>query len=149
MLARLTAFLLGLLAGAMLLIAVAVAPYWQTLPPLAFRGWFALHAWRIGRLMRPLGAGAVLVAGVAWLGARRSPDGRRVGSGVAALAALGVLLVTLVVNEPANQLFSQPGVLTDGATTALLARWIRWHWVRVGLGMLGFWAALRAVRSSG
>jgi anthrone oxygenase-like protein len=142
---RLAAFLLGLLAGAMLLIAVALAPYWQTLPPLAFRGWFALHAWRIGRLMRPLGAGAVLVASVAWIGAWRSSDPRRDWRGVAALAALGVLVVTLIVNEPANELFIRPGPLTDGATTALLGRWIRWHWVRVGLGMLGFYAALRAV----
>src|SRR5215470_5942449 len=107
MLARLAAFLLGLLAGAMLLIAVGVAPFWQTLPPLAFRGWFALHAWRIGRLMRPLGATAVL-------------------------------LVTVVVNEPANDLFARPGALTDTATTDLLVSWVRWHWVRVGLGAVGF-----------
>ena len=145
MLARLAAFVLGLLAGAMLLIAVGVAPFWQTLPPFAFRGWFGLHAWRIGRLMRPLGAGAALVAGVAWIGAWRSSDGRSVWRGVAALAALGVVLVTLAVNEPANQLFARPGGLTDEATTALLVSWMRWHWVRVGLGMLGFYAALRAV----
>jgi len=144
-LARLTAFLLGLLAGAMLLIAVGVAPFWQAVPPLAFRGWFALHAWRIGRLMRPLGAGAALVAGIAWMGAWRSTDGRRVWRGMAALAAVGVALITLLVNEPANQLFARPGALTDDATAALLVSWMRWHWVRVGLGMLGFYAALRAI----
>jgi len=145
MLARLAAFLLGLVAGAMLLTAVGVAPFWQTLPPLAFRGWFALHAWRIGRLMRPLGAAAVLVAGVAWIGARRSSDGRSIWRGITARAALGVLLVTLVVNEPANELFARPGALTDAATTALLVGWVRWHWVRVGLGVVAFYAALRAL----
>src|SRR5437870_1934362 len=46
-----SAFLLGLLAGSMLLIALAVAPFWQSLPPAEFRAWFAAHAFRIGRLM--------------------------------------------------------------------------------------------------
>ena len=145
MLARPAAFLLGLLAGAMLAIAVGVVPYWRGLPPAEFRAWFGAHAWRIGALMRPLGGSAVVVAGAAWFGARRSSGSRRVWLGLAAISALGVLVVTLVVNEPANELFAHPGALTDAATAALLVRWMRWHWVRVGLGVLGFYAALRAV----
>src|SRR5205823_1458446 len=61
-LARLAAFLLGLLAGAMLAIGVGLVPYWQGLPPAEFRAWFGAHAWRIGGLMRPLGGSAVVVA---------------------------------------------------------------------------------------
>jgi hypothetical protein len=143
--ARLSAFLLGLLAGAMLLIAVGVMPFWQALPPAEFRAWFGAHAWRIGRLMRPLGASALVAAGTAWMGARRVAGSRRAWLGLAALSALGVLIVTLVVNEPANALFARPDALTDAGTTALLAHWMRWHWVRVGLGVLGLYAALRAI----
>ena len=95
--------------------------------------------------MRPLGGSAVVVAGAAWIGARRVSGSRRVWLGLAAIATLGVLVITLVVNEPANELFGHPGALSDAATAALLVRWMRWHWVRVGLGLLGFYAALRAV----
>ena len=59
-----SAFLLGLLAGAMLLIALAVAPFWQSLPPAEFRAWFAANAFRIGRLMIPLGAAAAITLAV-------------------------------------------------------------------------------------
>src|SRR5437899_2477688 len=68
-----SAFLLGLLAGAMLLIALAVAPFWQSLPPAEFRAWFAANAFRIGRLMVPLGAAAALAAVAAALAGRRAP----------------------------------------------------------------------------
>src|SRR6058998_1276304 len=121
-----SALLLGLLAGAMLLIALALAPFWQSLPPAEFRAWFAANAFRIGRLMIPLGAAAALAA-------------------VAAACALGVGIITLAVNEPANERFAAPGVLGDAETRALLARWVAWHWVRVGLGLGGFVAALRAL----
>src|SRR5207244_2241495 len=59
-----SAFLLGLLAGAMLLIALAVAPFWQSLPPAEFRAWFAANAFRVGRLMIPLGAAAAITLAV-------------------------------------------------------------------------------------
>jgi len=136
-----SAFLLGLLAGAMLLIALAVAPFWQSLPPAEFRTWFGAHAFRIGRLMIPLGAGAAFA--VAALAARGLPTR---GSHLSAAAcALGVALITLAVAEPANERFAAPDGLGDAETRALLARWVAWHWVRVGLGLGGFGAALRAL----
>ena len=137
-----SAFLLGLLAGAMLLIALAVAPFWQSLPPAEFRAWFAANAFRIGRLMIPLGAAAALAAVAAAL-ARGLPARR--SHLRAAACALGVAAITLAVNEPANQRFAAPGALGDAETRALLARWVAWHWVRVALGVGGFLAALRAL----
>jgi len=138
-----SALLLGLLAGAMLLIALAVAPFWQSLPPAEFRAWFAANAFRIGRLMIPLGAGAALAALAAALAARGLP--RRRSHLRAAVCALGVAIITLAVNEPANERFAASGALGDAETRALLTRWVAWHWVRVGLGLGGFVAALRAL----
>src|SRR5438034_6718542 len=115
-----SAFLLGLLAGAMLLIALAVAPFWQSLPPAEFRAWFAANAFRIGRLMIPLGAGAAVAALAATFAARRLPTRR--SHLRAAACALAVAIVTLAVNEPANERFAAPGALTDAETRALLAR---------------------------
>src|SRR5207245_10618722 len=102
-----SAFLLGLLAGAMLLIALAVAPFWQSLPPAEFRAWFAANAFRIGRLMIPLGAPAALAAVAAALAARRPPARR--SHLRAAACPLGVAAIPLGVNEPANQAFPLPG----------------------------------------
>jgi len=40
---------LGLLAGAMLLIAVALTPFWAALEPLAFARWFQDHSLLLAR----------------------------------------------------------------------------------------------------
>src|SRR5436309_15814128 len=94
-----SAFLLGLLAGAMLFIALAVAPFWQSVPPAEFRAWFAANAFRIGRLMIPLGAAAAIAALAAALAARRLPARR--SHLRAAACAVGVAIVTPAVNERA------------------------------------------------
>src|SRR5437870_8683571 len=138
MLAHLAAFLLGLLAGAMLVIAIVLVPFWSALPPAELRGWFARHAGRTGALMFPLG-GTALVAALAACVTRRTSS-----AVVAAVAAAGVVAVTLLVNEPANQRFAGPVYLSDADTVALLGRWRRWHWLRVGLGLVAFVAAVVA-----
>jgi hypothetical protein len=142
--AQLSAFTLGVLSGAMLLIAVAVAPFWHQLPPAEFRAWFAANAHRIGALMIPLGLAAALTS-VAALLVGFGTAGRRGWLALAVAGAVGVAVVTLLVNEPANRLFATPGALADDETSALLARWIMWHRVRVGLGVIGFVAALQAL----
>ncbi len=139
-LAHLSALVLGLLAGAMLFIGVVLVPSWQALPPAEFRVWFAANAPGIGRLMFPLGGAAALSAIAAWLAGRSARDGRAVWLGLAAAAAVGVGVVTVLVNEPANERFAAPNGLSDPETTALLAHWVRWHYMRVGLGLVGFGA---------
>ena len=114
MLAQLAAFLLGLLAGGMLVIAVVLVPFWSALPPADLRAWFARHAGRTGALMFPLGAAATAAAAAAWLADRaRWPA-------LAAGAAAGVVAVTLLVNEPANRRFAGPVYLSDADVVALL-----------------------------
>jgi uncharacterized membrane protein len=141
--ARVAALFLGLLAGAMLLIAVVLVPFWAALPPAEFRRWFAANAPRIGSLMLPLGAVAAVAAVAAVFLEWQAP-----GRGwlvVAAAGAVGVAAVTLAVNEPANQRFVAPDGLSDRDTAALLERWIRWHRVRVALGVAAFYASILAL----
>jgi len=141
--ARVSALLLGLLAGGMLLIAVAIVPFWRALPPAEFRAWFAANSFRIGALMVPLGAGAAVASVTALVvGGGLSSRAWRLA---AAAGAVGVVVVTLTVNEPANVRFASAGALGDDDTRALLARWVVWHWIRVALGGGGFYAALRAL----
>jgi hypothetical protein len=63
-LALLTAVLVALLAGGMVLIRVVLVPFWRGASPADFRDWFAAHSGRIRSLMVPLGVGAA-VAGTA------------------------------------------------------------------------------------
>ena len=141
MIARAAAALLGLLAGAMLLIATVLVPFWRGAPAAEFRGWFTAHAPRIRRVMVTLGAVATATTAAALV---VTPAAR----GRLALATLGILgvdAVTVAVNEPANSRLVAPDV-TDGETRALLDRWRRWHWVRVVLGLVALGGALAAIR---
>jgi len=56
---------LGLLSGAMLLIGVAVVPFWLSLQPSEFARWFREYSPLLGRLMLPLGVCATVLAIVA------------------------------------------------------------------------------------
>ena len=135
-LALLSAVLNGLLAGGMILIELVLVPFWRAAPPAEFRSWFAAHSPRLRALLVPLGAGAGVV-NVASALARVATGGRGGASSAAAAAAAaaaGVLAVTVTVNEPINHRFTADG-LADAETTDLLARWARWHHLRVALGV--------------
>jgi uncharacterized membrane protein len=93
--------------------------------------------------MLPLGvasAGTSLAATAARLVNRQ--DAR--ASSVASAGAIGVVGITVTVNEPANRKFASED-LSDDETASLLARWARWHDVRVVLGLIAALAALRAL----
>jgi hypothetical protein len=142
-LAYASALLLGLLSGAMLLIAVSFVPFWRGLAPAEFRSWFSVNSPAIAALMFPLGTSSAIASITAWMFA--AAKAARRWHLYAMLCALGVVLVTLVINEPANRLFAEPGALNDDETSALLTRWIAWHWVRLLLGMGAFYAAVSAL----
>jgi hypothetical protein len=139
-LAVLTAVLVGLLAGGMVLIEVVLVPFWRGVPPARFREWFTAHADRIRALMVPLGAGAGGAAVASAAAGVAEGDGGAAASAVAAAATVGVVGITVTINEPANHRFTT-GALTDTATTELLDRWARWHHVRVALGLAATVAA--------
>ena len=132
-LALLSAVLNGLLAGGMILIELVLVPFWRAAPPAEFRSWFAAHSPRLRALLVPLGAGAGVV-NVASALARVATGGRGGASSAAVAAAAGVVAVTVTVNEPINHRFTADG-LADAETTDLLARWARWHHLRVALGV--------------
>jgi hypothetical protein len=140
----LSAVLVGLLTGGMVLIEVVLLPFWRSVPPAEFRRWFTANAPRIRALMVPLGAAAG-AASVATAAAEASVS-RRPGpaSLTAAAATVGVVAVTVTVNEPANARFTG-GSLTDAETRDLLGSWARWHHLRVGLGIVAAVAAAAAL----
>jgi Na+/H+-dicarboxylate symporter len=138
--------LLGLLAGAMLLIGVAFVGFWQSLDSDSFLNWFAAHADRIGAVMIPLGLAATIAsvasAAAAW------PAGRavRTWSLTSAMLAVLVVIVYLVLHAPSNAAFAA-GTTPPERVAHELATWARWHWVRFLLGLAAFCTQLLAARS--
>ena len=114
---------LGLLAGGMLVIGVVFVRFWKSLSPSDFQTWFALVA--------------------CWSG----PATRRGGLLVAALSAIGVMVTYPIFFAGTNKSFVRGG-LSDSTVRSLLDRWATWHWIRMGLGAVGFIAALRALQRS-
>src|SRR5262245_49671799 len=140
----LACFVLGLLAGGMLVIGVAFVSFWKTLPPGDFQAWFASYSHLIARLMLPLGLGGVGVTMAAVIACWRGPVMCRRWLLVAARSVIGVMATYPIFFAPANAAFERGG-LSDSAVSTLLDRWANWHWLRTALGTFGFYAALRAL----
>ena len=138
----LSCLLLGLLTGAMLVIGVSLVSFWKSLSPGDFQVWFATHSHLIGRLMIPLGIGGLAVSVTAVIaGWRSSVRGWLL---IATASTLGVMVTYPLFFASANDTFVRGG-LADAAARSLLDRWAAWHWLRTGLGAVGFVAALRAL----
>jgi hypothetical protein len=142
----LTCFVLGLLTGGMLVIGVSFISFWKSLSPSDFQAWFASHSDLIGRLMLPLGVGSVAVAVAAVVACWGGSTTERRWLLIAAVSAIGVMVTYPLFFAGTNEAFVR-GRLSDSEARALLDRWATWHWVRTGLGTLGFFAALRALGS--
>jgi hypothetical protein len=143
----LACFVLGLLAGSMLVIGVALVSFWKNLSPGEFQAWFATYAQLIGRLMIPLGSASVAGTLAALVAARSGPLTRRRWLLIATFSAIGVMVTYPIFFASANALFERGG-LSDPDVRSLLDRWATWHWVRTVLGIVGFGAALRALHLS-
>lgn len=141
-----TVVLLGLLAGAMLLIAVAFVEYWQSLEPAAFLAWFATHAHRIGGLMLPLGAAATAAAIGSAVVTWRTGGGARAWALTSAALAVLVIVVYLAAHAPRNSAFAARSVAPENVSRELAA-WATWHWVRVVLGVGAFYAEILSIRN--
>jgi hypothetical protein len=74
------------------------------------------------------------------IGARRilvGPGDRRIWLLVAACSAIGVKVTYPIF-------FAR----TNAAVRSMLDRWATWHWIRTGLGIVGFIGSLRALQQS-
>ena len=146
LLARIATVLLGLLAGAMLLIGVAVVPYWRSLEPLEFSQWFAANSAFIGRLMVPLGTLATSSIIVAAVVARAKRAAGWPWLVVAAGFAAFIAAIYPLYYAEANAALGAQSLPSD-AVVAELGRWQFWHWCRGAAGLLAFVCALAGASS--
>jgi hypothetical protein len=135
------------MAGGMLVIGVSFVSFWRSLTPTDFQAWFASHSHLIGRLMLPLGVGSVGATVATLVACWSGPTTPRRWLLIAALSAVGVMVTYPIFFAGTNESLTR-GDLSDSAVRALLDRWATWHWIRTGLGLVGFLAALRALQRS-
>jgi MFS family permease len=143
----LACLVLGLLAGGMLVIGVAIISFWRSLSPSDFQAWFASYSHLIGRVMLPLGVGSIAATVATLVACWSGPTTRRRWLLIATIAAIGVMVTYPIFFVGTNESFVRGG-LSDSAVRTLLDRWATWHWIRTGLGIIGFVAALRALQRS-
>ena len=140
----LTCLILGLLAGGMLVIGVSLVSFWKSLSPSDFQAWFASYSHLVGRLMIPLGVGGLTLTVAAVVACWQGSATARCWLLIAAVSVMGVMVTYPLFFAATNESFVRGG-LSDAAARSLLYRWAIWHWIRTGLGALGFLAALRAL----
>src|SRR5499433_1917443 len=144
-LTMLTCLVLGLLAGGMLVIGVALVSFWKSLSPADFQAWFAAYSHLIGRLMLPLGGAGVAASVATLVTCWSGPATRRGWLLIAALSVIGVMVTYPIFFAGANESFERGG-LSESTVRSLLDRWATWHWIRTGLGIIGFLGSLRALQ---
>jgi hypothetical protein len=140
----LAAAALGLLSGAMLLIGVAVVPFWVSLQPSEFARWFREYSPLLGRFMLPLGVCATALAIVAALITRAACPPAFPWFAAATVLAIAVAAIYPIYFTTANTALAGTS-LRANEITAELVRWRTWHWVRTGLGTLSFLSALQGL----
>jgi len=143
MLIRLSAVLLALVAGALLLDAVALVPFWQSLPPAGVSAWFGRHAWRIDWLTAVLFALAAVVTAGGVVQAWSEPS-RRARMALAFAAALGLGAIWGLYHWPTARLLATPDGVPAARIPTVVWQWSAWEWLRVVLAAAGSWAAVSA-----
>jgi hypothetical protein len=137
------AVLLGLTAGAMLLIGTALIPYWASLRPPAYRSSFA--AMDLGRTMLVLGGASFVVSAAAFALIMRQPGATRRFVAVSAVCWAIPTLAYPFVFEPLNLQIASNAPLTSDQILNLLDRWQVLHWLRIALGLIAFVSMLAAL----
>jgi len=144
----LAAIALGFSAGAMLAEGAVLVPWWRSMPPRSFLGWYAGNASRLFAFFGPLeigGAGLAVAAGVLPRYPRGAGRGLFVTSAVLAVAVLGAFPLYF---RQVNASFAA-GTIELDRVAGELARWSSWHWGRTAIGVAAFAAAVLGVRASG
>jgi hypothetical protein len=135
---------LGVFAGAMLTEGFVLVPWWRSLPPATFLDWYAANHTRLHRFFGSLTAAA---AGLALAAAGAALAAGHPGRGpalVAALLALGAVAMFPLCFQAANARFAA-GSPTAQELPGELARWARWHALRMALCGAALAAALLAL----
>lgn len=135
---------LGVFVGAMLTEGFVLVPYWRSLPPAEFLAWYAANDRRLLGFFGPLTSVTALLAVAAALASLWEGHPRRWPAGVAAVLSVVVVSTFFLYFQEANASFAAATIGAEDVP-AELGRWARWHWLRTGVSLVAFAAALRTL----
>jgi hypothetical protein len=139
--------LLGILAGAMLVIGVSIVGYWQALDPRVFVETFGQHATRLNSLLLPLTIIGIVTTAIAAVGAWITRAPNRGWFAAAAVLALAAGLLHPLYFMKANEALTAATLAPD-RIAEYLSSWRNWQWVRVGLCFAALIASIRGLRAA-
>lgn len=137
---------IGLLVGALLTESCLLVPYWRSLSADAFHAQYReLHP-RLYRYFTPLTVAPLLLSVAAAFLSFATRNGV-----VWPTVTAGVLVVCAAATheiyfKKANDQFAS-GALSEIGLAAELAKWSKWNWVRVGLGLVALAASIVGIRT--
>jgi len=126
---------IGVYAGAMLTERGVLVPWWRSLPPAEFLGWYPANYARLNRFFGTLTVVA-LVAALA--DAAVAGGGPVLGAAAAMVTCVAMLPVYFAA---ANARFAA-GTIAAAEVPAALTRWARWHDLRTALSLVALVEAL-------
>ncbi|MGH7894955.1 MAG: hypothetical protein ACREQL_09810 [Candidatus Binatia bacterium] len=132
---------LGLFVGAMLTEGFVLVPYWRSLAPADFFAWYAVNDRRLLGFFGPLTTVTAAVAVAAALVTLLEGHPGRWPAVVAAVLSVVVVSTFFLYFERANASFAAASIAA-GDVSGELARWAAWHWLRTGISVAAFAAAL-------
>jgi len=139
---------LGVSAGALVAEGAVLVPFWRSLEPEAFLGWYQEHAGLLLKFFGPLEITAAVLALAAlalnWLHGSAASDPLM----VSAVLAVAVLAAFPLYFQKVNARFASGAVARDCVQDEL-RRWSRWHWARTVLAVGAFVSAVVSLLGAG
>ena len=140
----LAAISLGLTAGALWTEGAILVPFWRSLPPPAFLGWYKEYAALLQKFFGALEVAAAVLTTVAAILSWISQAAGRYLLALSALLVVVVLAVFPIYFQRANTSFAA-GTIAISQIAEELRRWSHWHWFRTMIALLAFISAVAAL----
>lgn len=133
----------GAFIGAMVLIGLVIAPFWQNTEPQSFLDWFTAYGSSIGNLMIPLGPGVLIFAVLAFFMSKEN----KLLWGLTIAFTLANILYFPLYFLPTNASFSEQTINIMGVSDEL-STWVNFHWQRVLFAIAALVTSITAVINS-
>ena len=133
--------LLGIFFGAMLTEGCVLLPYWRSIAPTEFLGWYAANSQRLQGFFSPLTIGTALLAIVTAIGSLWEHHPTQWLAIIIAVISIAVVSTFFLYFQKANTSFATASISTDRVAVEL-TRWAMWHWCRTGLSFIAFTMAM-------
>lgn len=132
---------LGIFFGAMLTEGCVLLPYWRSIAPTEFLGWYAANSQRLHGFFSPLTTGTALLAIVTAIGSLWEHHPTQWLATIVAVISIAVVSTFFLYFQKANTSFATASLSTDDVAVEL-TRWAIWHWWRTGLSFVAFAMAM-------